>query len=36
LLYGTFSILTPPFVIYHKLWCPFFSTYPNFNALIMQ
>ena len=28
LLYGSFSILTPPSIVYHKLWCPFFSTYP--------
>jgi hypothetical protein len=28
LLYGSYSILTLPFVIYHKLWRPFFSTYP--------
>jgi hypothetical protein len=27
LLYGTFSILTPPFVVHHKLWCPYFPTY---------
>jgi len=28
LLYGTFSILTPPLMGYHKLGCPFFLTYP--------